>query len=78
MNLKELIHKEILTTDEMLFVVEKYIEKRKGVKVQINLMKGLDNVPELMKRHLLIEQLQLLQSAYMDAIDWIIKNKNYD
>ena len=76
MNLEELVNEEVITTEQMIFVLESYIEKRKGVKVQINLMKKLNNVPEQIKRHFLMEQLTLLQSAYMDAIDWFIKNKN--
>lgn len=61
MSIEEIIEKKELTVEEMCYVVEKYIEKRKGAKITIDIMSGIVFAPQL------VHQVQLLHQAYEHA-----------
>jgi len=65
MNIKKIINKTHLEQSEMQYVVEQYIKEKKGVDVEINLLKGVSNdVPEPFIIMHLRQQLQLLVNAF--------------
>lgn len=65
MNVSDIIRKTVLDQAEMQFVVEQYIEERKGVKVTIDL------TPKSQLASLLVQdQLIKLHAAYDCAVRW--------
>ena len=75
MIIKDIIRKEELTTEEMIFVVEEYIFLMKDKRISINLLKKFENIPKQFWNHFLIPQLQMLDSAYQDACIYFFKEK---
>ncbi len=62
--------------DEMIFTVQKYIKIRKDKDVSINLFKKINqNMPEIHIIILLKEQLELLERAMDDAVQWMLNNR---
>lgn len=64
-----------VSQEEAVFLVEQYIKDTKGVKVDINIFKGirdLRNIDILESFHLQ-EQIELLFHAYMKASDYFNK-----
>jgi hypothetical protein len=64
MKVAEIIRKNELSQDEMLFVVEQYILVRKGASVSIKIGQG----------HIGAYDLSLADAAYTAAVNWFYKN----
>lgn len=64
MTVESIINKKQLTEEEMIFVAEKYILKKKSVKVDINLRKHMEQMPRMFASQYYHGQLQQLHNAY--------------
>ena len=68
--LDSLLLKTIYDLDDVKAIVKLYILVRKGVDVTINLEKGMEKYPIVMKRFAMQGQAQELMSAQADALEW--------
>lgn len=67
MNINEIINKTQLEQSEVQYVVEQYIEELTGKKVEINLLKYTNQMPDFIKDMYLQNQLQQLHQAFEKA-----------
>ena len=67
MNINEIINKTQLEQSEVQYVVEQYIEELTGKKVEINLLKYTNQMPDFIKGMHLQNQLQFLNQAFEKA-----------
>jgi hypothetical protein len=74
---KKLILKEVVTDEEMCHVITEYIFERKGKKVEMNNLKGIDPANPI-HRMLYTSRIQNTLNAYIIAGAWLIKNKYND
>lgn len=78
MDLQEILNRQSPITysmEESCFVIEQYIQKRKGVNVKCNPLVMLNNVPQQV--HAVIGHNAILQmiEARSIAIEWFLNNK---
>lgn len=52
------------TVEEMIWLVEQYIQEKKGVKANINLKKGFDMMPNLFRNAVYKQQVEKLNIAF--------------
>ena len=57
------------------WLYDEYINKRKGVRVNIDLFSNTEHIPSFARKHLLIHQFQLLDTAYQSAISYFFNEK---
>lgn len=77
--LKNIVNRDIQSaTDvaEMEFVVAEYIRARKGLRVHVNVAKGLVNW-DLYEKQYYLRQVKLLNQAYLTAVVWFRDNPMY-
>lgn len=73
MNTKEIINKNELSTEEMVFVVQEFIKEKKGVDININLLKGLHPQNPLFALKY-SGQISMLDKAYDKALAFFMEN----
>lgn len=75
MNVIEIVSRpspQIVSQDEMEYVVEQYIKERKGADVKIDIEKGI-NRNSILARGLLLRQLKMLEQAFDEASSYFIQ-----
>lgn len=73
MNLKEITTRSThshFSEEEMKFVVENYIKDKKGASIKINLRKGLNAFPRVIRELMVAQQLNKLFEAFNVACNY--------